>query len=165
MAVVGHLLSTQSNIDFSFLNLWHPSLKHTFEVSKRKITRSDVGQTLQQGAEGGYGDSTHLTPQWYDSEELQVSPHLAQFWAEGWAWWPPRVPVCFSSSSNESHLHQAPLASVKKVELGSGTLHPLLVVPGVTLGLGKVSTDSTSAGRAHVEGSAAESFKYACCCS
>lgn len=43
-----------------------------------------------------------------------ISPHLAEFWAEGWSWWPPRVAACFSTrSSNESHLHQAPLARVK----------------------------------------------------
>lgn len=70
----------------------------------------------------------------------------------------------FALAAAMNHISTGPSGKCK-VELGSGTLHPLLVVPEVTLGLGKVSTDSTSAGRAHVEGSAAESFKYACCCS
>lgn len=46
-----------------------------------------------------------------------------------------------------------------KVVLRSGTLDPLMAMPGVTVELGKVRTDSTSAGRAHVEGSA-----DGCCC-
>lgn len=54
-----------------------------------------------------------------------------------------------------NHISSSPTGRCK-VLLGSGTLDPLLVVPAVTLSLGKVST---SAGRAHVEGSA-----DGCCC-
>lgn len=55
------LFSTQSNTDKSLLNLRHPPLKHTFEISKKETTLSDGGQTLQWVAQRGFGDSTHLT--------------------------------------------------------------------------------------------------------
>lgn len=77
--------------------------------------------------------------------------------------------TCFSNSVSESWwsalvpgatayhiLIWVPLENVKQctLVLGSSTLDPLVVMSGVTVKLGKVTTNSRSATRAHVEGSA-----------
>lgn len=56
----------------------------------------------------------------------------------------------FALAAGMNHISTSPSGRCEVV-LGSGTLDPGLEVPAVTLSLGKVST---SAGRAHVEGSA-----------
>lgn len=79
-----------------------------------------------------------------------VSPHLAEFWAVGWSWWPPRWLFALAPGAAMNHI------STKlhwQVWSGAGITDPLLGR------LRKVRAGSTSAGRAHVGGSA-----DGCCC-